>query len=66
MIEGDDLPVIPAGRVRLRPLADRDVPALYAVFSDDEVMRYWSRTPMRELAEAQALLDVKSQDVIPG
>jgi [ribosomal protein S5]-alanine N-acetyltransferase len=57
MIEGDELPTIPAGRVRLRPLADGDVPALFAVFSDEQVMRYWSTPPMREVAEAQALLD---------
>jgi RimJ/RimL family protein N-acetyltransferase len=57
MIRGDELPVIPAGRVRLRPLADGDVPALYAVFSDEQVMRYWSTPPMRDVAEAQALLE---------
>lgn len=57
MIEGDELPTIPAGRVRLRPLADADVPALFAVFSDEQVVRYWSTPPMREPAEAQALLD---------
>jgi RimJ/RimL family protein N-acetyltransferase len=57
MIEGDQLPTIPAGRVTLRPLADGDVPALFAVFSDKQVMRYWSTPPMREVAEAQALLD---------
>jgi len=52
-----ELPTIPAGRVRLRPLADADVPALFAVFSDEQVMRYWSTPPMRDVAEAQALLD---------
>lgn len=57
MIEGDELPTIPAGRVTLRPLADSDVPALFAVFSDEQVMRYWSTPPMREVADAQALLD---------
>lgn len=57
MIEGDQLPTIPAGRVTLRPLEDRDVPSLYAVFSDEQVMRYWSTPPMRDIAEAQALLD---------
>ena len=56
MIEGEQLPTIPAGRVRLRPLADADVPALFAVFSDEQVMRYWSRPPMRDVAEAEALL----------
>ncbi|HET6764333.1 MAG TPA: GNAT family N-acetyltransferase, partial [Longimicrobiaceae bacterium] len=32
-------------------------PALFAVFSDAEVMRYWSRGPMADVAEARALLD---------
>ena len=57
MIDGNDLPKIPAGRVKLRPLADADVPALFAVFSDEQVMRYWSTPPMRDIAEAQALFD---------
>lgn len=61
MIEGDELPSIPAVRVKLRHPVDADVPALFAVFSDDEVMRYWSRPPMRDVAEAQALLeDIRS------
>lgn len=57
MIEGDSLPTIPARRVKLRPLVDGDVPALFAVFSDEQVMRYWSTPPMRDVAEAQALYD---------
>jgi RimJ/RimL family protein N-acetyltransferase len=57
MLQGDELPTIPASRVRLRPLADSDVPALFAVFSDEQVMRYWSTLPMRDIAEARALLD---------
>ncbi|MCU0976550.1 MAG: GNAT family N-acetyltransferase [Steroidobacteraceae bacterium] len=33
------------------------MPALFAVFSDEQVMRYWSTLPMRDIAEARALLD---------
>jgi RimJ/RimL family protein N-acetyltransferase len=51
------LPVLETPRLRLRPLADADVPALFAIFSDPETMRYWSRTAMTEPAEAKALLD---------
>lgn len=50
------LPTLDASRLRLRWLEDADVPALFGVYSNDEVMKYWSRPPMRELAEAEALL----------
>lgn len=43
-------------RVRLRgPTAD-DADDLFALFSDPAVMRYWSRAPMRERDEAEALI----------
>src|SRR5262252_5125831 len=38
---GDRLPTLDAGRVRLRWLTDADVPALFAIFGDPEVTRYW-------------------------
>jgi [ribosomal protein S5]-alanine N-acetyltransferase len=57
MIEGDALPTIDAPRVRLRPLAASDADALFDVFSDPVMMRYWSTPPMQERAEAEALLD---------
>ena len=56
MIEGDRLPTIPAGRVALRWLIDSDVDDLFAIFSDPEVMRYWSTTPMTDRSAAEALL----------
>lgn len=52
----ETLPTLPARRVALRWLQARDVPDLFAVFGDPEVMRYWSRPPMEVLAEAEALL----------
>ena len=52
----DRLPVIDAGRVRLRPLTDGDVPALFDVFGDPEVMRYWSSPPIADIDGAHALL----------
>ena len=54
---GDSLPTIVAGRVRLRWLEEGDVPALYEIFRDPEVMRYWSRPPYADVAEARALLE---------
>ncbi|HVI26090.1 MAG TPA: GNAT family protein [Xanthomonadaceae bacterium] len=49
-------PTLHGSRVRLRaPRAD-DADALFALFSDPAVMRYWSRPPMTERAEAEAQL----------
>jgi RimJ/RimL family protein N-acetyltransferase len=56
MIDGDTLPTLEAPRVRLRWLTDRDVDALFAIFSDERMMRYWSSTAMKERAEAEAML----------
>ncbi len=43
-------------RLALRPVTDADAPALYAIFSDRDVMRHWSRPPMTDPAEAAALV----------
>lgn len=56
MIDAEVLPTIPAARVRLRWLEESDVPALFRVFSHEEVMRYWSSLPMQSADEAAALL----------
>lgn len=57
----DRLPTLNAARVRLRGLEERDVGALFAVFSNPAVTRYWSRPAMTQLAEAHDLLaDVRA------
>ena len=57
MLSGADrLPTIATGRLRLRWLAPADVPALYAIFGDAEVCRYWSSPPLPDVAAAGALL----------
>jgi ribosomal-protein-alanine N-acetyltransferase len=43
--------------VRLRRLDPADAAALFGMFSDPEVMRYWSRPPMADPAQAEALLE---------
>jgi ribosomal-protein-alanine N-acetyltransferase len=43
-----------APRVTLRFLTAADAPALYGIFSDREVMRFWSRPPMVDPHEATA------------
>lgn len=55
MLDGA-LPDICTPRLRLRrPRAD-DAPALFAVFGDEEVVRYWSSPAMRDLEEARTLI----------
>ena len=56
MIEDDKLPTLEASRVRLRWLTADDVDALFDVFSDRVMMRYWSSPAMTEHVEAEALL----------
>jgi len=63
MIDGDTLPTLDAPRLRLRALTERDVDALFGIFSDPGMMRYWSTPPMRDRAEAEELVAKASQDV---
>lgn len=46
------LPTLSGPRLRLRQLAERDLPYLYGVFSDPRVMRYWSHPPLASAADA--------------
>ena len=49
------IPTVHAARVSLRPVTERDIDALYAVFSDPEVMRY-SGSSMKDPLEAKDFL----------
>jgi len=40
-------------RLLLRRVKMDDVPAMHAIFSDPEVMQYWSRLPHTDVAETQ-------------
>jgi RimJ/RimL family protein N-acetyltransferase len=51
----DRLPTLDTARLRLRWLTPADVPALFAVFGDRAVCRYWSRPALPDLAAAAAL-----------
>ena len=51
----DGLPTLKGRGIILRQLVDSDVDALFAVFSDPRVMRYWSWLPMTEREQAVAL-----------
>ena len=57
MTDSDRLPTIPTPRLLLRWLTERDVDALFAVFSDPEVMRYWSSPPLPSTEAARRLLE---------
>ncbi|HEY9400911.1 MAG TPA: GNAT family N-acetyltransferase, partial [Luteimonas sp.] len=50
-------PQLQGKRVRLRGPRIEDADALFALFSDTEVMRYWSRPPMTLRSEAEGLID---------
>jgi [ribosomal protein S5]-alanine N-acetyltransferase len=53
---GDRLPTIDAGRVRLRWLTEADIPALFDVFGDPAVTRFWGFATLPDLLAAAALL----------
>lgn len=56
---GVTLPTLEGERVRLRWMTRDDAPALFEVFSDPEVTRYWSSPPLSDLAGAiQLVADV--------
>jgi RimJ/RimL family protein N-acetyltransferase len=56
MIPGDRLPTLPGRRIHLRWLTQSDLGALYEVFSNRDVMRYWCPTPFEHEGEARDLL----------
>jgi RimJ/RimL family protein N-acetyltransferase len=56
MINSETLPTITADRIALRWLTEEDVRDLFAIFSDADVMRYWSSPPLEKIDEARDLL----------
>jgi RimJ/RimL family protein N-acetyltransferase len=56
MINSETLPTIDATRICLRWLVEDDVSSLFSIFSDPEVMRYWSSLPLTDMEGAQRLL----------
>ena len=51
------LPTLAAPRVQLRWMENRDIDDLYAVYSDPEVVRYWSHTAWPHRDEASIYLE---------
>ena len=51
-MDSKTLPVITAERVVLRWISEDDIDSLYNVFSDPQVMRYWSSAPFTDREQA--------------
>jgi RimJ/RimL family protein N-acetyltransferase len=51
------VPILESARLRLRPYRADDVQAMFALYSDPRVMRYWSFPPWTELAQARTYLE---------
>lgn len=51
-----NLPTINTDRVRLRWMSEADIDALYTIFSNAEVMRYWSSPPISDRNAAALIL----------
>jgi len=50
------VPVLETARLRLRPYRDSDVEAMFALYSDARVMRYWSFPAWTERGQAEQYL----------
>ncbi|MBS1718544.1 MAG: GNAT family N-acetyltransferase [Armatimonadetes bacterium] len=50
-------------RLRLRPPCAADAPALFDIFSDGEVMRYWSSLPWKSMKEAEEYVTHSIEDL---
>lgn len=59
-------PILHTARLTLRPLGEGDAPALYTIFSDHEVVRYWSRSAWTDMAQAEAMLAAAADDYAAG
>ena len=54
-------PTLRAERLTLRPFADADADALFALHSSDSVLRYWDSPPWSERSRAQRFIAVSRQ-----
>ncbi|HVT06822.1 MAG TPA: GNAT family N-acetyltransferase [Polyangia bacterium] len=56
------MPRLAGGRIVLRPIDEADAPGVLSIFGDPEVVRYWSRPPLPDLAAANTFLDEMQED----
>ncbi len=66
MIQGDALPTLTSTRLQLRWLDERDVADLFAIFSDPQVMRYWSSTPWKDEGAGIELVESVRRNFVAG
>lgn len=59
---GNELPALEGERLVLRHLNESDADDLFAIFSDDEVIRYWSSPAHGSIEDSQGLIaDINKQ-----
>ena len=56
-MDREHLPTINTSRLSLRPISAADADDFYAVYSNPEVMRYWSTPPLANRDAASKLID---------
>jgi RimJ/RimL family protein N-acetyltransferase len=54
-MDSTTLPIITTERLVLRWISEDDIESLYAIFSDPQVMRYWSTVPLADREAAAEL-----------
>lgn len=59
-------PILTTERLTLRPLLEGDGAALFAIFSDPEVVRYWSRSAWTDMVQADEMLAAAMRDYADG
>lgn len=57
---------LPGMRVTLRRLDNRDAEALFALYSDADVMRYWNHAPWTSVSEARLAIAEACADYVTG
>jgi len=60
---GDGVPPLLTPRLRLRGLAAEDAPAIFRIFSDPEVTRYWSTPALSDEDAARRMIPARSTDI---
>ena len=50
-------PVLSTARLRLRPFTHGDAAALFRVFSDEEIVRFWSVAAWTDIAQAEKMIE---------
>ena len=58
--------ILTTERLRLRPLLASDAAALFAIFSDARVMRYWSSAPWASIDKAHEMIAKDATAMVAG